>query len=340
MRCEHYGKPLKRRILSRSGKSVGEWFALLAALSFASSNVMVKKGTTPQSSENGAFLSILLTAVISGIFFLGAGLFNGFPDFTSEGMLWFALAGVLTSFIGRILLFNSIQHLGSVRASAIKRLNPFFTVMIGILFLHETLTSFIILGMVLIFGSTVVLVGESLANWRNAKKEIAAAIEPSSPPQRRLVAKDLWKLIASLGYVYGIVSALAYSVGYVVRKQGLTEIPDPFFGTLLGAIVGMLIFGLISLFKEANRRSIISTFTEFKPWLFGAGVATSLGQIFYFIALQYSGVSQVALIASTDVILTIFLSAWVFKTQEGITRTVSLASLVAMTGAGFIALGS
>lgn len=322
---------------------MGEILALLAAFSFACANVMVKKGaTSPKSGDNGVFLSILITFFISGGITLIRGLFQGKTPYTAEGICWFLLAGLLTAFIGRTLLYASIEKLGSVRASAIKRSNPFFTVLIGVLFFQEPLRLAMFIGMMLIFGSFAILISESLAAARKAKKEPivssqfhgeTAVLGETAQPERRAIIS-----LFNLGFLFGIVAALAYAIGYAVRKKGLMAIPDPYFGTMIGAFAGIAIFFILSLFHDHYRQSIRSTFSSFHPWQFGAGTATTLGQIFYFSALTYSGVSQVALIASMDVIFTLLLSAWIFKTREEITKTAVFASIIAMIGTGFIAV--
>ncbi|WP_338448723.1 EamA family transporter [Niallia oryzisoli] len=323
---------------------IGEILALIAAFSFGCANVMVKKGVGSNSKNNGAFLSVLITFSLAGIIMLIKGLFQDWSQYTANGIGWFILAGVLTAYIGRTLLFTSIQHLGSVRASTLKRLNSLFTVLIGVLFLHESMNFMVFFGMLLIFASSSFLMYETIISNRRLKNETAAANESKIvKSETENVSKRNWfkrfKLVASLGYMYGVVSALAYSVGYVVRKEGLKEIPDPFFGTMIGALVGILIFIMISLFKKTFQHSIVSTFTQSHPWLIAAGVATSLGQILYFSALTYSNVSRVAIITSTDVIFTLILSAFIFKTHEGITKTVYLAAVIAMVGAGMIVVG-
>ncbi|GAB7388848.1 hypothetical protein BSNK01_26860 [Bacillaceae bacterium] len=307
---------------------MGELLAVMSAMMFAAANVMVKKGTVKSSQDNGAFLSLLLTAFISLLIFIASGWQGGWPVLNGKGIFWFVLAGVLTAFIGRTFLYSSIQYLGSIKASAIKRLNPFFTVLIGLLFLDEPVTWPLIVGMILIASGFFVLVQQS---YRGA--EGAAERQPKAA--KRMT--ELLRSLANLGYVYGPVSALAYAVGYAARKKGLLEIPDPIFGTALGAAVGTVLFLLLAVFRETYRTAVKLTFTRFQPWLFGAGVATSAGQIFYFLALHQIPVSRVALINSIEVIFTMFLSAWIFKTQEEMTGTVILASLAAMFGAALIA---
>lgn len=316
---------------------MGELFALLSAIGFSTANVMVKKGTTTSSKNNGAFISILLTASISGIIMIGLGTSRGWPSLNGTGIFWFVLAGILTSFLGRTLLYSSIQHLGSIRSTAIKRFNPFFAVLLGVLLLGESITIGLISGMLLIFISFSILVYESYKSnlLKKQEKEMNTVIVQDFRGKILRILRG----IGNYGYVYGLVSALCYAFGYVVRKNGLTEIPDPFFGAMLGSGVGTLTFVIMALFQERYRTEVKTSFTHFRPWLICAGVMTSAGQILYFVALSNTAVSRVALIASIEIIFTIFLSAWVFKTHENLTVKVITASLVSMVGAALIALG-
>src|SRR4051812_38957358 len=77
------------------------------------------------SGDNGAFLSILVTALAA---FLVWALVNalhgpGMQTYNVPGVTWFIISGLLTIVIGRALFFKSIIHLGAIRASAVNRLN-------------------------------------------------------------------------------------------------------------------------------------------------------------------------------------------------------------------------
>ncbi|WP_017727538.1 DMT family transporter [Halalkalibacterium ligniniphilum] len=320
---------------------MGSLFALLAALGFSLSNVMIKRGTTKASKNNGAFLSILITALLSGFAFIVVGLSNGWPIINVNGFIWFCIAGVLTTFLGRTLLYNSIQYLGSIRATAIKRLNPFFAVILGVLLLNEPFTLPLFLGMILIFSSFAMIIYDNYkANTDNVNKQLAADVEA---PETNLTTKNRrrfnLKKDLNITYLYGIFSALCYAFGYVARKIGLGEIPEPFFGSMLGAGVGAILFVITAMFRERYRVAVIATFTKFEIWLIMAGVFSSLGQIFYFIALSKIEVSRVALIASTEVLLTIFLSMFFLKNYETYSRMVIFAALLGMVGAMILAVG-
>lgn len=310
---------------------MGELFAILSASFFAAANLTITRGATSQSQDNGAFLSIVMTALISGVLYGWVYAFRGTPAVTAAGVYWFAAAGLLTVFLGRVFVYASIQYLGAVRASAVKRLNPFFAVLLGVLVLGEPLTAGLVIGMGLIFSSFIMLIQHSLA----AAREVA--------PEAALPRRKLWRRTQStftaagnLGYFYGPVSALAYATGYVGRKKGLDETPDPFLGALIGAIVGVLAFLAAALFRESYRTALRSAVTRFNGWLFAAGVFTSLGQICYFIALMNSTISRVALITSMEVFITIFLSIWVFRLRERFGIAVLGAASLGVLGTAFI----
>lgn len=315
---------------------MGELFAILSATLFGAANVLINKGATPLSQDNGVFVSLLLTITIAGIMAVIMGLHRGWPVLNAAGVYWFVFAGVLTAFLGRVFLYSSIQHLGSVRASAIKRLNPFFAVIIGISFLGEPLSFALFAGMSLIFSGFIILAvqayrsssGNRGAQLTGGPVQATAAEEPE-----RLRVKTALLSIANLGYVYGPISALSYACGYVGRKRGLLEIPDPFFGTMLGAAVGATLFIILAFFRPRYRAAVRATFTGFNGWLFSAGVAASVGQTLYFVALCYADISRVALITSMEVFITIFLSVWIFKTRENLTTAVIVAAVISVIGA-------
>lgn len=285
---------------------------------FSAANVMINRGSHGRSRSRGAFLSIVITVFLSAAIWLGYGLRDGFMAPNRVAVYWFALAGLLTVLIGRVFVYASIQSLGAMRASAIKRLTPFFSVVLGVLLLGETINKPMAVGMVLIFLSFVVLAQQSLKD--------AGQIQSSGKQQSVL------RKLAGLGYLYGPLSALGYASGYIARKQGLVAMPDAVFGTLLGSATGMILFVAISAFVDSYREDLRKSFSEFNPWLLAAGFFASFGQISYFVALKFSSVSKIALITSMEVFLTMLLSYIVFRGKFKITRVLLLAAALAATG--------
>ncbi|MEG0548925.1 MAG: EamA family transporter [Coprobacillus sp.] len=74
------------------------------------------------------------------------------------GYFYCLLVAVFTSFIGVVLLQKGIQLLGSSQAAILSTLEPITSIIVGIIFLNESLTVMKFLGCMLIFVSTVILI--------------------------------------------------------------------------------------------------------------------------------------------------------------------------------------
>lgn len=304
--------------MSGAGSAAGDGFAIASAVCFAISNITIARGARPGAEDNGAFVSLLLTTAIAGAGWLVVGGVRGFEPVTARAILWFAGAGVFTAFVGRVFFYASVQHLGAMRSSTMKRLNPFFAVLLGVLVLGEALTPAMVAGMLLIVASFVVLVGASGA--------------PSSVPAgtaRRLV---------NIGYLYGPVSALGYATGYLLRKMGLADAPDAMLGAAIGCLVGALLFVVTAAVRADYARAVRLTFSEPNAWLIAAGVMSSLGQILYFAALSENPMSRVALITSMEVFVTLFLGAVFLRRRETLTPALMAAAVMGVAGTVVIIL--
>ncbi len=303
---------------------MGEALAIFAMTLFSLTNIAVVRGHDGKSRSSGAFLSIAITFLISTVIWVIMVLRNGWPDVNTTVVAWFALGGFLTIFVGRVLLYASIQHLGAIKASAVKRLNPFFSVLLGVLILCETISSPMMVGMLLIIMSFAVLVRQAVF----FADEDSLRVEKQSAVARFL----------NLGYLYGPVSALAYAAGYVARKQGMMVLPDAAFGTMIGALTGIVFFVIASGFINSYRDDLRKTFTVFNKWFLMAGCLSSFGQISYFTALKYIGISKIALITSMEVFVTMILTTVVFLSKEKLTVDVIIAAGLGFLGTVFVIL--
>ena len=303
--------------MSGEASHLGDLLALASAACFSLSNVTISRGARPGGEDNGAFVSLLLTSAIAGLGWIAVGLARGFEPVTARALLWFAGAGVFTAFIGRVFFYASVQHLGAMRSSAMKRLNPFFGVVLGVLVLGESLTGGMAGGLALIAASFAVLV---IGGWKGGPRE------PASVGQR----------VLNVGYVYGPVSALGYATGYLLRKMGLAEAHDALLGAMVGCIVGALLFLATAAVNRDYARAVRTTFTHPNYWLIGAGVMSSFGQILYFAALSESPMSRVALISSVEVFVTLFLGALLLRKRETLTPALVLAAALGFAGTAFI----
>ena len=294
----------------------GDTLALASALLFSLANLTIARGARPGDDDNGVFVSLLLTTAIAGGIWAVLGLMRGFTPVTPAALAWFAGAGVLTGFVGRVFGYATVQRLGAMRASAIKRLQPFFAVALGFGVLGERLEASALAGMALILASFALLVARPGARRGESGRGASGRLD--------------------IGYLYGPVSALGYSAGYLLRKMGLAQAPDAYLGAAVGTLVGAALFVLAGAWNERYAAAVRDTFAKPRPWLIAAGVFSSFGQIAYFLALEASTVSRVALLVSLEVFITIFLSVIFLRRQEQLTGAVAVAAALGFAGAALV----
>ena len=301
---------------------MGEVLAILSMTMFALTNIAILRGHDGKSRSSGAFLSMIITFLMSTLIWLIMVLRNGWPELNATAVAWFALGGFLTIYVGRVLLYASIQHLGAIKASAVKRLNPFFSVLLAVLILGERVSLPMMIGMILIVMSFAVLVRQALF----VSHDDGLSIEKQNAFDRLL----------NLGYLFGPVSAFAYAAGYVARKQGMMALPDSALGTMIGALTGIIFFLITSSFVASYREDVRRTFTVFNKWFLMAGCLSTFGQIFYFTALNFIGITKIALITSMEVFMTMILSAVVFQNREKLTADIIVAACLGFLGTVFV----
>jgi len=296
--------------------SAGDAFAIASAVSFAGSGVAIARGQRPGVDDNGAFTSLLVTTAIAGGTWMALGIARGFAPVTWPALLWFAGAGVLTAYVGRVAYYATVQRLGAMRATTLQRLNPFFAVVTGVIVLHESIAGRMGVGLALIIASFAVLV--------------LAARGREGAPLRRLAA------VERMGYITGVVSALGYSTGYLLRKMGLAQAHDAFLGAAVGCAVGAVLFAATAAFNARYAAAVRGTLRHPNPWFIAAGALSSSGQVLYFAALNELPMSRVALIVSMEVFVTLFLSYAFLRRRERLTPGLVAAAILGVAGTAFI----
>lgn len=289
--------------------------ALLSAVAFACSNVFISKGASG-GGDRGVMFSVLVTMVFSGLLWLtleGGSLGTGNQDEWWAGIGWFVLAGILAMVFGRTFLFASIRKLGVTRASAVKRLNPFFSVLLAFALLGEPVTGLDglgIVGIALAFGLLI---------RRSFQRSVADIEAQAAPPS-----------LASYGW--GVGSALSYALAYITRKYGLLLVAAPAFGTMVSAVSGFTFFVIAAIFVSQYRVNFRNMFRNLNVWLVLAAFTVSLGQILLFAALFYEKVSTVVMIASLEMFIASFLSVVVFRTEARPDLETYIAATIATAG--------
>lgn len=301
---------------------IGELLALFSAFAFAVGSVAIAKADTAATGEGGVLLSVLLTGLLAALAWTVVGLpLETAANAPGMAMVWFAASGVLATVWGRQTLYKAIQNAGVIRASTVRRLTPFFSALLGWFILNESIGGLTGAGIALLALSFALLIFE---RRDRLQAEVTGANAPPDIPR---------------GYMFGIICAASYAVSYIARKFGLVALPDAYLGAFVGSVAALGYYLAGCFVSRYYRTVVVGALRRPDPWQFLAALCISVGQISQFIALTYTGVTQVAVINSVEIYIAAYLAVVVFKTERMPGAGILFATLLATAGVVMVAVG-
>lgn len=292
------------------GVLVGIILALGAAFSNAISKVMVRKGTdTGRSDDVLLIVTLINLAVIVPI----AALIH-YPEYglTPQSLLAFVIAGILTSLLGRVLNFKSIERIGASRTVPIVAAHAVVAVISAAIILGDRP------GLIHIIGILFVIAGVVTISWDTSRHSAR------SVSRRELL----------IGLAFPIGAALFYGLEPTVAKLGFQEGTPFFVGLSVRVIVALIAFtAFLSVTQRLPTTSKLLAEKDNVKWYFVAGLGNTLFLLGYYAALTVAPVSVVAPLLPTDILFTLVLSAiWLPERLEKVTIKTILAGLLVMGG--------
>jgi drug/metabolite transporter (DMT)-like permease len=290
------------------------------------------------------FNVVVLTGIVAILAFT-----ESLPAWNTTGVLWFIAAGIMTTLLARNTLFAGIRRIGPSRAASIRNTRPIVSVTIALLFLGERLSSLAIVGTGMTFLGLFLLIYEAFKHRntdlkRHTTEEGATkiALEPETLAEGRLApsssATPLAASTAMTGTLLAIFSAIFSGSGQAIRKVGLEYLPNAYLGAMIGSCTALLSYIAISA-AQGNLRAVFQTsFEAFRPHFWLAGLASTVGQLSFFVAITFAPVSHVVVIAASETILTLILTAILLRQSEIITRWITGAAVAIFAGAILLSL--
>ncbi|TVY09180.1 DMT family transporter [Paenibacillus cremeus] len=301
-------------------RQLGEFLALLALVLFSVNVIVTKAASGRVHLDVGFVISIFVNVVFSGLLLIIRLLTSSQPvGFHGFGLLMFMVSGLLSSYLGRSLYFDSIAKLGPSKASTYMVSSPLFTFVISWLFLREMLSWQELIAIV------VVLTGLFLVSYS---------------PKRNDQRQASWKNLIQPGAWFALLGALSYALGNITRGAGIRDWNEPILGGFFGALTGLLLHLLlnkqartvVSSLRTADRRGV---------WLYAlSGGLTISAQIGHIAAMHYIPISIATLITTAQPLLVIPLSYFLLKNQEALQLRTILGSALVLLGIGALLLVS
>jgi len=207
---------------------------------------------------------------------------------SGQALILLGVAGIIHFIVGRLLSYNAYRLIGANKATPFTMTNPFYTLILGVFFLNESLTVFLILGMLCIFTGAALITIE--------KKSV------SEKGQGGFFNAEVKGILAALG------GAICWGITPVLIKPAVGEIGSPLVGAFVAYVTASIVMAFF-FFRRQHREQMVQLplLAALVPLVIG-GIFAATGQLFNYTALGYSPASMVTPLLSTHVLFVFLFS--------------------------------
>ena len=268
--------------------------ALVAAFLFALSAHVQNVGLRTESTAVGTIVVVGSTAAF---YWLAAPFVVEARYWFASATLFFAVAGLVRPTISMMLWVEGIKRLGPTLNAGLASSGPIFSATFAILILGEVMTWPIAL------GTGAVVAGVLVAAVRS---------------QGTVSHFPAWAVLLPLA------AAFFRAMAHAVTKLGLSEIPSPFFASLVSVTVG---FALLLLRFRLQRHTLELPGHGIKFFV-TAGALNAMAVYLLNQALELGQLIEVAPVAAISPIFAMLLGLLVFRSEHLTWRTFLTVALV------------
>jgi drug/metabolite transporter, DME family len=271
--------------------------ALASALCSAVATVLISRGLVRYGPYTGAWVNVAVgTACVWIAVVLGGGV--GHPNLT--GIAYFALAGVIGTFGGRLLRFLSIETVGASMSAALINLSPLMASVLAIIVLGEQVTVPIVVGTLVIVAGTTLL----SAGGRASGVRLVALLLP-------------------------LMSAMCFGLVAILRKIGLSGM-TPVFGFAVNVTAALVAYTAFLL--ASGQGSLMLCRGQSLVYFMMAGLAENVGVYLLLEGLSIGTVSVVAPLASVSPIFVLALSFFFLRGIDMLNRRIVFGTVLIVSG--------
>jgi drug/metabolite transporter (DMT)-like permease len=289
----------------------GAVWAAFSGLGFGVFQTLNRRTVLGLDAYVSTFVVLATAGIVLGIASVASGDVAQLGDATAAGIAWFVAAGVLHFFGGWTLLSLSQKRIGAARTSPLVSTSPVFGVAVAGVTLHEWPSVWGLAGIAVVLGGVYLVALEKLGDM-------------SRPP---------------LGdALYGLGSALCWSISPVFVKHALHGLHSPLLGVTIGMVLALAVY---AGFLAASRRRLrlAAGRTAITLQLLG-GVFVGLSVWSRWYALGDASVGVVLALALLSVPVVTALSPVVMgRHLERVTARIVVGSALVVGGALLLVLG-
>lgn len=298
---------------------LGGALALLSLLTYGICMVLIAVGVKTIRSETGSLLAAA-AGVPAGLLISCMQLAFGqvSPGLSVWAVMSFALAGIFSTYLGRWLVFKSIELTGPSGASALQSTSPLLTAVFAWVFLGE------VIGWLGWLGITMAIVG--LVSMSFGLQRRTGTRSP---------AADAWFRKRSLVWgslLLGVGSSAAYSGSHIFRGSAVRIWNEPLLGATIGAGAALVVLLVTSRNRlPEHTREVLGNRNG--AWMFvGIGVLQFLAQTLVIASMRYIPVSVAALVYMCTPLVVMPLSYFVLRNEERLNGLILVGILITLCG--------
>lgn len=277
-------------------------FALGSALFAGLTSILAKIGIKNTDSNLATALRTIIVLLFSWLVVFVVGSQRTIDLISTRSLVFLILSGAATG-ASWLCYFKALQ-LGDVnKVAPIDKSSTILTILLAFLFLRETPTLWMGIGVVLLAAGTYLMIQRQETKTLNDK------------------GNKSWLFYAVLSAVFAALTSILGKVGI----QGI----ESNLGTAIRTIVVLLMAWIIVLFQK--KLPLVKAIDK-KSWIFIAlsGLATGLSWLCYYRALQEGRASLVVPIDKLSIVVTIVFSRIVLK--ERLSKKGMVGLLLVVTG--------
>jgi len=281
---------------------IGPTLALFAAATVSLSVVLVRKHSTESNAFNISLI-ISLTGMV-GLWPL-AILLTDFGTINLEGLLLFAVSGVLSPGLVRLFYYSGLKKLGASVNASFFAINPLYSSFLAVLLLNEILSFENWIGIMLVIFGGIFIGTNSIQTTMGDK------------PSRK-------------NWALPVVGGFALALSSILRKYGLNLYNAPVLGVAIAYTFSLLSYSLILILTKSTRKEL-SLKSDLR-FFWKAGVGQALSWILIFYALSYEQVSIVTPLLAIEPLFVTFFAYLYLRKLEYISPKLAVSIVLTVLG--------
>ncbi len=234
-----------------------------------------------------------------------------------ERWLWFGISGVIGLTLGDAGLFQAFIMLGPRLTMLVFAVSPVIGAILGLLFLHDTLTAMQVLGIAVTLGGIA---------W--------VVLGQGNEAQRTLSKRDY-----SLGILFALIGAAGQAIGLFAAKVGLSGDYPALSGQILRMFTAMAAIWIWTFAVGKGKDTVLTLKAHpraVKNILIASLIGPALGVWFSLVSVQNTDLGIASTLQSLQPVLLIPIGYFFF--QEEVTWQSVVGTLVALGGVAILFL--